>query len=87
MRISRPCYDKYRRCPGWAGPGFKYAKVEHCDNGFITFRDSPRWKWLIHRCPKCQIIVLPYYIRWADPTWYRFVVDWEISRLRYLMRK
>lgn len=29
-RWSRPCYDKPRRCPGWAGGGWKYARVTTC---------------------------------------------------------
>ena len=29
-RWSRPCYDKPRRCPGWAGGGWKYARVTLC---------------------------------------------------------
>ena len=33
MRISRPCYDKPYRCPGWAGGGMRYAKVDRCSNG------------------------------------------------------
>lgn len=36
-KLSRPCYDKPHRCPGWAGGAFKYAKVDHCPDGYITF--------------------------------------------------
>ncbi len=36
-KLSRPCYDKPRRCPGWAGGGWKFAKVRHCRDGGITF--------------------------------------------------
>ncbi len=37
MRISRGCYDKYHRCPGWAGGGNKYAKVDRCNNGRLIW--------------------------------------------------
>lgn len=30
VRFSRPCYDKPRRCPGWAGGGWKYAIQTFC---------------------------------------------------------
>lgn len=44
MRISRPCYDKPHRCPGWAGGGVRSAKVDRCkgDGGYV--RTRPRWK-------------------------------------------
>lgn len=36
IRLSRTCYDKAHRCPGWAGGGMKYAKGgSRCDNGRI----------------------------------------------------
>jgi hypothetical protein len=35
-RLSRPCYDKPHRCPGWAGGGLKYPKTDRCDGGRIT---------------------------------------------------
>ena len=34
-RLSRPCYDKAHRCPGWAGGGMKYAKTTRCADGRI----------------------------------------------------
>lgn len=87
MRISRPCYDKWWRCPGWAGPGFRYPKHEgRCDNGNIGHtcpawvEGRPRWAswaWHFHRCPVCRVIVLPYVVRYVDWTWWRFrVVSW-----------
>lgn len=33
--LSRPCYDKPHRCPGWAGAGLGHAPVSRCDNGRI----------------------------------------------------
>jgi hypothetical protein len=84
FRVSRPCYDKMHRCPGWAGGGTRYAKVRRCDNGYINYytttRDSNQvkrlWKWRLNRCPKCRVIVLPYLVRWLDYGWWR----WKISR-------
>ena len=36
-KLSRPCYDKPHRCPGWAGGGWTYGGVQHCHDGSITF--------------------------------------------------
>jgi hypothetical protein len=30
VRISRPCWDKPHRCPGWAGAGWKFPKEDYC---------------------------------------------------------
>lgn len=72
VRISRPCYDKWRRCPGWAGGGDKYAKEDRCDNGMLTgeHHEWTRWCWWvhIHHCPKCGVFVLPAAVRYIDPT-------------------
>ena len=38
MRLSRPCYDKPHRCPGWAGGGTRSAKVSRCENGSVRTR-------------------------------------------------
>jgi hypothetical protein len=86
VRFSRPCYDKYHRCPGWAGGGWKYAKESRCDGGYITWtyydveheRRIPRpwYLWRFNRCPKCRVIVLPYMSRWLDPTW----LMWKLER-------
>lgn len=71
MRISRPCYDKYHRCPGWAGGGMKYAKVERCAGGYVQVDyERPLWKWRIHRCNKCGVYVLPFMVGHFAPTWH-----------------
>lgn len=88
MRISRPCYDKFQRCPGWAGGGMKHAKKYRCENGSMapfggvyykadgTLRGK-RWRlWRFNKCPKCGVIVLPYMIRWIDPGY----LLWKIPR-------
>lgn len=64
MKLSRPCYDKYWRCPGWAGGGPHRAKHTRCDGGslIIDWQDK-WWKWKLHRCGKCGILVLPYHAK------------------------
>lgn len=80
--ISRPCYDKYHRCPGWAGGGMKFAKTKFCRNGGSLTRvinyDDPWWRWKTHRCPECSVLILPYMIRYTSPReWW-----WEIRLIR-----
>lgn len=80
-RLSRGCYDKYHRCPGWIGGGLRYAKAERCDGGYITVNyDARLWKWRTWRCNKCDVVVLPYITRWLDPTWIKCSVT---TRVRY----
>jgi hypothetical protein len=81
VRISRPCYDKYWRCPGWAGGGTRYAEVVRCDGGSLTtvIDHESRWRiWRTYRCPQCGVYVLPYVIRYADPRWW----VWQLRDLR-----
>lgn len=80
MKISRPCYDKYRRCPGWAGPGLHFNKSgkDWCANGSVKI-EGWLWKWRIHRCNKCKTFVLPYMVRWLDPSWWRCA--WKMRRM------
>jgi hypothetical protein len=85
FRVSRPCYDKFHRCPGWAGGGLRYARVRRCDNGYIETGHVRLWKWRLYRCPKCRVIVLPYMTRWLDWRWLRYraergVSDWKYER-------
>lgn len=81
-RVSRPCFDKFHRCPGWAGGGTRYAKVRRCDDGHIRYYDDDGhhrlWQWRCFRCPKCRVIVLPYLIRWLD---WRYVWYWKLCRI------
>ena len=91
MRISRPCYDKYHRCPGWAGGGLRYAKRKRCDGGSlgsVIDYDSRWWRWRVHRCPVCDVYVLPYNIRQIDPTWWRSEIQhwWRYTRLDWAER-
>ncbi len=91
LRISRPCYDKFHRCPGSNGGGFKSEKRRRCVDGYISYMKSdnvtvkPAWKWRLHRCNKCNVAVLPYVTRWLDPTWLVWAVpmcvkDWNYRR-------
>lgn len=73
MRLSRPCYDKPRRCPGWIGGGWKWPKGDHrCDSGYIDFGwESEWWAWHFGRCSVCDVLVLPFNFRFIDPTYWR----------------
>lgn len=89
MRLSRPCYDKSHRCPGWAGGGTRYAKVSRCDGGHVRTRvpypeypgefQVPRAKsWHFGFCNTCDVVTWPSHIRWIDWRWY----GWKIRALR-----
>ena len=74
--ISRPCYDKYRRCPGWAGPGLRAARNPSCDGGIV-----PCSPWRVSRCETCGLRVWPYTVRYLDPTWWLYKArDWKEYR-------
>lgn len=69
MRISRPCYDKYHRCPGWAGGGWKYPKKNsrypECDSGSIKVDYEDRfWMWKFWKCNKCDVVVFPHHFEY-----------------------
>lgn len=81
MRLSRHCYDKPHRCPGWAGGGWKYPRgAQRCDNGHIEIDYSNRWKrnWTFHHCDKCDVVCWPIFTQWLDPSYWR----WKLTRLR-----
>lgn len=71
VRVSRPCYDKMHRCPGWAGGGLLYAKVNRCPGiGYVAVDyDAKWWRFRTHRCDRCDVLVLPHAIRWLDWRW------------------
>lgn len=83
MRISRPCYDKRHRCPGWAGGGMKSAKVDLCDGGYVLHpstripyeREYSMFEF--GECNKCGVIVLPDVVRKFDLHW----LSWHIPFL------
>lgn len=74
MRFSRPCYDKFHRCPGWNGGGIHSAKITRCEGGYLGLHYEKRaWRWRFTSCPVCGVIVLPYMVRWLDPAyWWRW---------------
>lgn len=83
-RVSRPCYDKMHRCPGWAGGGNHYAKVDRCDNGSLpwTCFEGRWWRWRCNRCQRCGLLVWPYMIRYVDPTNWRSEITMTGWRIR-----
>lgn len=82
MRISRPCYDKMHRCPGWAGGGTRSARVDRCADGrLVGTRNGDLyagrfWPLRFNRCDTCDVLVLPSAVRWVDPGWWRWRVRW-----------
>jgi hypothetical protein len=88
FRVSRGCYDKYKRCPGWAGGGRRYATVRRCNDGFLPYYTADGihvrrlWRWRVNRCPECRLWVLPYASKWADPSWLRWAVTWRLEDWR-----
>lgn len=76
MRISRPCYDKFWRCPGWAGAGWTFPQRDTCANGsgaeVINWDRLPYWQ--MWRCPDCGMRVLPAVIRNIDPSHWWFMM-------------
>jgi hypothetical protein len=92
VRLSRPCYDKMHRCPGWAGGGLRYARRDRCDNGHLGWQiyEGRLWRWRLNRCPACAVVVLPYVVRWVDWRWIRSEIrfrwrgprpSWDPARL------
>lgn len=91
MRLSRTCYDKAHRCPGWAGGGTKSAQTDkyHC-NGYVTARrpwtggdeDYPghpsEHSWSFGHCNQCDVVTWPVVTRLLDPGWWR----WRLQRGR-----
>lgn len=85
MRISRPCYDKPHRCPGWTGGGERYARVNRCPAGGRIPIDYERrgWQLRFHRCPDCRVIVLPWLVCWTSPSWWRRTIRLMVDDLVY----
>lgn len=82
MRLSRHCYDKAHRCPGWAGGGWKYPKGEdRCNGGHIDIDYTNRWtrNWRFHRCDTCDVVCWPIILQELDPTYWR---HWHWYRLK-----
>ncbi|RBO85154.1 hypothetical protein DFR74_1152 [Nocardia puris] len=91
-KISRPCYDKWWRCPGWNGGGPHFARRVLCTEkgtGFITFgMDKATYHALpvgtrypplfaLGRCDGCDVIVLPRWVRRLSvPQWWNQLRSW-----------
>jgi hypothetical protein len=89
MRLSRPCYDKAHRCPGWAGGGWRLARMERCYGGYVTARrpwltgldeDYPghpgEHRWHFGHCNRCDVNTWPYVTRWLDLGY----LSWRVRR-------
>ncbi|GAB2734711.1 hypothetical protein GCM10027273_12030 [Nocardioides pakistanensis] len=98
-RISRPCYDKPHRCPGWAGGGMFSAKVDRCADGRVTVK--PRWSEVIPvaeglfddhpgahplrfgHCAACGVTTWPWATRRLDPQWWHARMSLAWRRLKW----
>lgn len=91
MRVMRRNYDKPHRCPGWSGPAFKADRIDGIDSSRCAYlgpNGDPNRKgrtsngpetwnsWGLVRCPGCRTWVLPYWMRWIDPSY----LAWKIKR-------
>lgn len=85
MRVSQPCWNKPRRCPGWAGPGWTSPVTATCPGGNIRTRprlirdavngdwssDHPGTNaWRFGRCDTCGRVTTPFALRRAYPTYW-----------------
>jgi hypothetical protein len=76
MRLSRPCYDKFRRCPGWAGGGMRFAKRDRCDNGRVEgIYDKRFYRWRFNRCNTCDVVVLPIVVEYLDWRYWQYKIS------------
>lgn len=83
MRLSRPCYDKIWRCPGWNGGGPKSAKHTRCEAGRIQVTwSAPAWQWRFFRCDRCDVIVWPYITRYLSVPWWWHTIRWAWKNSR-----
>lgn len=92
IRLSRPCYDKPHRCPGWAGGGVRSARVYRCtsDNGgggslrggYYYERGLLPWSLRFSYHRPCRTLVLPYVVRHVDPGWWRWKLRWMLLDVR-----
>jgi len=84
VRLSRPCYDKPHRCPGWAGGGDRYAKIQRCEGGHLNDLYEKRlWRLRFNRCDTCDVLVLPYAIQYFGPWWWRYTIRKAARNIRY----
>lgn len=79
MPISRPCYDKPHRCPGWAGGGWTYARTDRCAGGRVSWPHGLYW-WP-GRCETCGMIVLPYVVSLTSPYMWKWHIKYRAGHL------
>lgn len=83
IRLSRGCYDKFHRCPGWIGGGPKYAKVKRCKDGRIEVDyDNRWWAWKFWPCDTCNVLVWPYHTRKLSLPWWKFELTYRYEGWR-----
>jgi hypothetical protein len=79
MKIMRSNYDKAWRCPNWSGPGLRGGGGP-CPGGSLARRWSYGRPWLrVFRCEKCGTYILPNALKWADPSWLKFVIERKVA--------
>ncbi|MCU6481923.1 hypothetical protein [Arthrobacter sp. A2-55] len=90
MKIMRANYDKPFRCPAQSGPAFKGIDEMICRAGSLAVaysRHSDDWKrlykphWVVLRCPECNTAVIPFVLRWLDPAWLLWKVQWHARKV------
>lgn len=78
-RLRRGCYDKYHRCPGWAGGGMRFPKKDVCKGGSLTDCYEGRlWFLRFNYHPACGTLILPHWTRWLDWSWVKWAVPFRI---------
>lgn len=89
MKISRPCYDKPHRCPGWIGGGMRYAEVNRCPTGTLIngIYDKQLWQWRFNRHLDCGLLVMPYAVRWVDWRWWGWRLTVVLRRVADCWRR
>lgn len=91
-RLSRLCYDKGHRCPGWAGGGMRSAKEMRCAGGRISalgYADGEpdshplNHPWRFGHCHRCDVVTWPSVTRWLDWRWLRWEIECLLREWRY----
>lgn len=94
FRLSRPCYDKPHRCPGWAGGGAYMAKEQRCDGGSIRtrhpypgipgeFQYPGAKKWSFGHCNQCNVVTIPFAWTRFAPARVRWRIEAKIRNWKY----
>lgn len=77
----------------------RFARTTHCQGGRL--RDARRehiyagrwWRWRFNRCDTCDVLVLPYMVRFLDPRYWSYAlrgglwaVAWWVQDVRQWCR-